>query len=56
MGQSPFQKPIILIPGQHLITIRNPKFTAFTDSVNIVQAETTDFKINLEQVAKKQGL
>ena len=48
IGQSPFQKPIILLPGRHMINVENPKFTTFTDSLTIVQKETTDCKIYLK--------
>jgi serine/threonine-protein kinase len=49
IGQSPFQKPLILIPGRHVINVENPKFKTFTDSLTIVQKETTDCKIYLKQ-------
>jgi serine/threonine-protein kinase len=49
IGQSPFQKPIILLPGRHMIKVENPKYTAFTDSLTIVQKDTTDCKIYLKQ-------
>ena len=56
MGQSPFQKPIILRPGQHIIIIDNPKYYSFTDSIDIARAETTGYKINLDLVTKKRSL
>ena len=56
IGQSPFQKPIILMPGHHIIIIQNPKYYSFTDSINVAQAETTTYRINLEQVTKKRDL
>jgi serine/threonine-protein kinase len=56
IGQSPFQKPKILAPGNYALTIRNPKFSIFSDSVNIMKAETTEYKVNLEQLAQRKGL
>jgi serine/threonine-protein kinase len=56
IGQSPFQKPYILAPGNYGLTIWNPKFSVITDSVNIIQAETTEYKVNLEQVGQRVGL
>ncbi len=49
VGQSPFQKPLVMMPGRHMIKVQNPKLTTFTDSLIIVQKETTDCKIYLKQ-------
>jgi serine/threonine-protein kinase len=47
-GQSPFLKPLTLQSGQYQLTIRNPDYPIFTDSILITQQETTFYKIDLE--------
>jgi len=50
VGQSPFLKPVILTPGEHTLTIRNPEWDEFRDTITIVRKETTNYNINLEQI------
>jgi serine/threonine-protein kinase len=47
-GQSPFLKPLTLESGSYQLTIRNPDYPDFTDSILITRQETTFFKIDLE--------
>jgi eukaryotic-like serine/threonine-protein kinase len=49
MGQSPFLKPIVLEPGEHLLTIHNPLLPEFQQKIYISRKETTAVKINLDQ-------
>jgi serine/threonine protein kinase len=49
IGQSPFLKPVVLAPGEHSLTIRNPLWTEFRDTITISRKETTDYYVNLEQ-------
>lgn len=49
-GQSPFLRPLILSPGKHLLTINNPVWPEFRDTIMISRKETTDYRINFEQI------
>ena len=49
-GQSPFLNPLVLTPGEHLLTVINPSWPEFRDTVVMVRKETTEFRINLEQM------
>jgi serine/threonine protein kinase len=51
IGQSPFHKALIMPAGQHRVTIHNPGFLTFRDTLTILKNDTTDYKINLEQVS-----
>jgi serine/threonine protein kinase len=48
-GQTPFLNPLILAPGEHMLTMINPTWPEITDTVVIAKKETVDYKINLEQ-------
>jgi len=52
VGQSPFHQPLIIPAGMHKLVLYNPGFTTFIDTVTIVSNETTNYRINLEQVSK----
>jgi serine/threonine protein kinase len=49
-GQSPFLKPLILAPGKHLLTISNPTWPEFRDTIMIFRKDTTNYRINFEQI------
>jgi serine/threonine protein kinase len=49
-GQSPFLKPLILSPGKHTLTINNPVWPELRDTIMISRKETTEYRINFEQI------
>jgi serine/threonine-protein kinase len=51
-GQTPLLEPIALKQGRYLIQIKNTNYPAFSDSISIIHDETTDVRINLEQLSK----
>ncbi len=48
IGQTPLRQPLLLVPGQHHITISSPQFSTFEDSITIKRNETLKYKLNLE--------
>jgi hypothetical protein len=51
IGETPLPEPVVLSPGKHSITIENPGFKILKDSLEVVQQETTYYRINLEKRA-----
>ncbi len=49
-GQSPLLKPLILAPGKHSVTVNNPVWPEFRDTIMISRKETTEYRINFEQI------
>lgn len=54
IGETPLAEPVLLAPGSYKITIENPGFQTFTDSLVITKQETTALKVNLEKRTKLQ--
>lgn len=53
MEQTPLQKPIVLLPGKHLLTVLNEQFQAYSDSLMFRAGDTLDLKLNLWQLSKQ---
>jgi len=53
VGETPLPEVLTLLPGGHLITIENPAYQVFTDSLTITQQETIYYKVNLEKMRDK---
>ena len=49
-GQTPLLKPLILAPGKHSLTVNNPAWPEFRDTIMIFRKETTEYRINFEQI------
>ena len=52
-GQTPFFKPIILEPGEHLLNIFNPTYTEIAKMLTITRKETLNYQINLDLIAEE---
>lgn len=52
-GQTPLKNPLILTPGSHLLTIANPQFDNFEETVNIVRGDTLLFQLDFESLGNK---
>ncbi len=49
VGQTPLSSAVPLLPGEHRLTVRHPAFTAATDVITVVRAETLRYHLNLER-------
>jgi serine/threonine-protein kinase len=49
-GQTPLNSPIILTPGRHLLTIVNPQYDKFEETINIIRGDTFQYKLNFESL------
>ncbi len=47
-GTTPLQKPIPLLPGKYVVTVRNPNFDEYSKKIQISAKETLNININLE--------
>jgi len=52
-GQTPLKNPLILTPGSHLLTIVNPQFDNFEETINIVRGDTLLFQMDFESLDNK---
>jgi serine/threonine protein kinase len=48
IGQTPFPEPLKLIAGGYLLTIKNPKYEDYSDSIRITRNDTFDFKFDFK--------
>ena len=53
IGETPLPGIIALTVGRHWITIENPGYPVFSDSLSIARQETTVYRINLEKRATR---
>lgn len=49
-GITPFEKPIILEPGNHILIVSNPNFGNYTDTIFVQASETLFYRLNLTTV------
>jgi serine/threonine protein kinase len=52
-GQTPLLHPIILTPGGHALTIKNPQFREFETKIEIARKDTLRYQLNFENLAEK---
>jgi len=52
-GQTPLLYPIVLTPGSHVLTIKNPQFREFKTKIKITRKDTLRYQLNLENLAHK---
>ena len=50
VGQSPFLRPIAVVPGRKLITVRNPRYRTVEDSITIIKKDTVIYKLDFDSV------
>ncbi len=50
IGITPLEKPLILNQGRYILTISNPNFGNFVDTINIQRGETLFYKLNLNTI------
>ena len=48
-GQTPLRDQILLPPGRHQITIKNPQFDTVHSEITLQRRETVEFNLNLEE-------
>lgn len=48
IGLTPFTKPLVYQEGEHTIKLVHPDYPVFSDVVNVIQGETTRFRVSLE--------
>lgn len=48
IGLTPFTKPLVYQEGEHTIKLVHPNYPVFSDVVNVIQGETTRFRVSLE--------
>lgn len=48
IGLTPFTKPLVYQEGEHTIKLVHPDYPIYSDVVNVVQGETTRFRVSLE--------
>lgn len=51
VGISPFEKPVVVRPGQNILEIYNPNFGLFMDTMIIQNGETLLYKLNLNTIS-----
>lgn len=49
-GQTPLNNPIILIPGDYRLEVRNPKHKTYAESINVVKGDTLTLTVNLDSL------
>ncbi len=52
-GQTPIQKQIMLTPGTHLIRLKNPAYSEFSEKILVKQGEKMIYKYNFENSNQK---
>lgn len=51
VGISPFEKPVVVQPGQNILEIYNPNFGSFLDTMLVQSGETLFYKLNLNTIS-----
>ena len=54
LGQTPFSEPIKLVPGTHLLSIKNPGFPEFAEKITITKRDTLVVQYNLNNISKNK--
>ncbi len=54
MEQTPLKKPLVLLPGKYVLTIKNERFPEYCDTLIIQKGDTVNLKVNLAQHARVQ--
>ncbi|HPG39633.1 MAG TPA: serine/threonine-protein kinase [bacterium] len=52
IGQTPLQRPVCLLTGRHVLTLKNDNFGKFDDYITIAKMETLKYKFNFERLIK----
>lgn len=50
IGVSPFEKPIVLSTGKHIVGFYNPSFGSYVDTLFIQKTETLTYKLNFNKL------
>jgi eukaryotic-like serine/threonine-protein kinase len=51
-SETPLREPILLMPGNYKLTIKNPRYGSITETIRIKAKEVLDFKFNFESNQK----
>lgn len=54
LGQTPFGEPVKLVPGTHLLSIKNPNYPEVVERINITRKDTLVLSYNLNEVSKNK--
>ncbi len=54
-GQTPLLHPIAISPGNHQLSVKNPRFETFETEITITRKDTLRYQLNLENLADRQG-
>ena len=53
-GDTPLNAPIVLTPGSHLLTVKNPEYSRIDEYISIAKTDTMQYKLNFEMVVNKK--
>jgi serine/threonine-protein kinase len=54
LGQTPFGEPLKLVPGTHILSIKNPNYPEVVERINIARKDTLVLSYNLNEVSKNK--